>query len=570
MGKTPGSRRATNREGSPQEVGDRPTIQSSGGSQPPLISVVRHRKISMDIKKAAQIAVGNVLKEGLTDIFDPPFELDALKNKLFQKKIIENVCKCIKGNSLESLEILPIDHVLLPKGGPFDFRRCALIHPMDTIKYLALALIIADHLETLRPNKARKIVFSYRLKIQKGYIFDPKYNITAFKKYVSEKIKQRGVKALVICDIANFYDRLNLHRLESILLSHGFDKTRTKQINELLLFWANRDSYSLPVGSNASRIFAEASLLEVDNYLLSIGVKFARFVDDYRFFAPNVHTAHYWLTQLIERLWLEGLTINQRKTEIKDVSKSTISKTEADKIETVIDVEKPKGKKEEKDIPEPLFRLLAGYGGVIPTRFRTPSEKEIERLKSSDPEKLYLDIKSKTIIEPDDVTAFAKSVISSEKFTLFSKLPILSELFPQFTPYIVDTLIKYREKISEKDKIAIRETFSKRLITTLYLPEYITIAIVRLLGCEDYKDKKTLLDFFRELKRNAGAYIGRAVLDSLEGLVTRSEVLEIKRCFSRADAWEKRQIVKITDKHLSEDEKRPFLKNLESTDFKRV
>ena len=54
----------------------------------------------MDIKKAAQIAVGNVLKEGLTDIFDPPFELDSLKSKLFQKKIIENVCKCIKGDDL--------------------------------------------------------------------------------------------------------------------------------------------------------------------------------------------------------------------------------------------------------------------------------------------------------------------------------------------------------------------------------------------------------------------------------------------------------------------------------------
>ena len=518
----------------------------------------------MDIKKAAEIAAGNVLKEGLTDIFDPPFELDILRNKLFQKKIIDNVCKCIKGNSLESLEILPIDHVLLPKGGPFDFRRCALIHPMDTIKYLTLALIIADHLETLRPKKASKIVFSYRLKIQKGYIFDPKYNITAFKKYVSGKIKQKRVKALVICDIANFYDRLNLHRLESILLSHGFDKTRTKQINELLLFWANRDSYSLPVGSNASRIFAEAALLEVDNYLLSIGVKFARFVDDYRLFAPNVHTAHYWLTQLIERLWLEGLTINQRKTEIKDVSKSTISETETDKKTTVPEIVKPKKMKEEKDIPEPLFRLLAGYGGVIPTRFRTPSEKEIQKLKSSDSEKLFLDIKSKSIIEPDDVTGFAKSVISSEKYTLFTKFPILSELFPQFTPYIVDTLIKYSEKLSDKDKIAIQETFSKRLTTSPYLPEYITVAIVRLLGCNDYQDKKTLLDFFRELKRNAGAYIGRALLDSLEDLVTRSEVLEIRRYFSRADSWEKRQIVKIVDKHLSEDEKRAFLKNVKT------
>jgi hypothetical protein len=35
--------------------------------------------------------------------------------------------------------------------------------------------------------------------------------------------------------------------------------------HELLLFWANRDSYGLPVGSNASRILAEASLIDVDS-----------------------------------------------------------------------------------------------------------------------------------------------------------------------------------------------------------------------------------------------------------------------------------------------------------------
>ncbi len=518
----------------------------------------------MDIEKAAKLAVNNVLKEGLTDIFDPPFELKSLKNKLFQKKIIENVAKCVKGNSLESLEIFPIDHVLLPKGGPFDFRRCALIHPLDTIKYLALALIIADDLEALRPKKARKIIFSYRLKIRKGYIFDPKYNITSFKKHVSDKVKQKGIKALVVCDIGNFYDRLNLHRLESILLSHGFEKTRVKQINELLIFWANRDSYSLPVGSNASRIFAEAALIEVDNYLLSIGVNFARFVDDYRLFAPNVHTAHYWLTQLIERLWFEGLTINQRKTEIKDVSKISDSEQSAEKTTTIPKQEEAKEKREEKEEPEPQFRLLAGYGGIIPTRFRAPSKKEIDKLKSSDPARLFKFMKSKAIIEPDEITSFVKSVIGSEKYSLFTNMPALAEFFPQFTPYIVDVLVKYREKISENEKKQIREIFSKRLTTSPYLPEYITIAIVRLLGCEDYQDKTTLIEFFRELKRNAGAYIGRSLLNSLENLVSRSEVLEIRKYFLRADQWEKRQIVKIVDKHLSEDEKRPFLKNVKT------
>ena len=513
----------------------------------------------MEIEKASKLAVANVLKEGLTDIFPPPFELQLLKNKIFRKKVAEHVAKCIKGNSLESLAVGQIDHVLLPKGGPFDFRRCALIHPLDTIKFLALSLVFADQLENLRPKKIRKIVFSYRFKPHNGYIFDPKYNITSFKKHVTQKIRQKRIKVLVTCDIANFYDRLNLHRLESILLSKGFDKIRVKQLNELLLFWANRDSYSLPVGSNASRILAEASLLEVDNYLLSIGVKFCRFVDDYRLFAPNAHTAHYWLTQLIERLWLEGLTINQRKTKIEDVSAihGPSESKEKDKIEI-----ETKTKKQVSEEPTPQFRLLAGYGGVIPTKFRTPTNSELTKLKHSDPQDIFSSLKAKKIVEPDDVKLFIKSVLATEKFKYFSLLPDIADLFPQFTPYIIDVLIKYKNKIDNFVKQKIKVKFSKKLKDSDYLPEYITVAIVRLLGCGGYEDAKILLDLFRGLKRNAGAYIGRVLLDSMEDLVTRNDVLEIRQYFSRADSWEKRQIVKIVHKHLSEDEKRPFLKNV--------
>jgi hypothetical protein len=56
------------------------------------------------------------------------------------------------------------------------------------------------------------------------------------------------------------------------------------------------------------------------------------------------------------------------------------------------------------------------------------------------------------------------------------------------------------------------------------------------------------------------------LLDSLENLVSRSDVLEIRNYFPRADAWEKRQIVRIVDKHLHEEEKRPWLRNIKTTE----
>jgi len=529
----------------------------------------------MDVDKAAELAVENVFKEGLTDIFPPPQELELLKNRHFRASLAKKVSKCIKGGNLESLDINPISHVLLPKGGPFDFRRCALIHPLDTIKYLALVLTLADEIEKSRPSNSKRVVFSYRLRPSNGYLFDPKYNITRFRKQTTAKTRQKRTKFLATCDIADFYDRLNLHRLESALLSLGLDKTRVRQINELLLFWANRDSYGLPVGSNASRILAEAALLEaalleVDNYMVSIGANFCRFVDDYRLFAPDAHSAHHWLTQLIERLWLEGLTINKAKTHVEYVSDLVETDEEKDKRST----EDGRGKAQRKDVkgeetkkeagPVRLqFKIVAGYGGIIPTRFRTPHHKEIDKLKTSDPASKLTALKAKKLPEPEDITDFVKSVISTNRFGLFKELPEVADLFPQFTPYLVDVIIKYGDKIKNDDRVTLRDKFAKRLEMSPYLlPEYIAVAIVRLLGAKGYKDKGTLFEVFRGLRRNAGAYVGRTLLDALEDQVTRGEVLEIRRYFARADSWEKRQIVRIVDKHLSEDEKRPWLRNV--------
>ena len=143
----------------------------------------------MNVLKAATLAVENVWKEGLTDIFTPPVELDLLKAKPFREQIIKDTTRCIYGGGLESLAVSPIDHVLMPKGGPFDFRRCALIQPDDTIKYLALVLTIADEVERNRPAIATHRVFSYRLDPSKGYLFRKNHNITSFRKHVADCAK---------------------------------------------------------------------------------------------------------------------------------------------------------------------------------------------------------------------------------------------------------------------------------------------------------------------------------------------------------------------------------------------
>lgn len=504
----------------------------------------------MDIDKAIELALENVSKEGLTDIFPAPFEVSLLKNEQFRDFLTSQVRARINSKSLAGLKVYPISHVLFPKKDAYDFRRAALIQPVDTIVYLALTLMYADVIERHRIKKRYKVVFSYRFKPKNGYLFDAGYSYTSFQAHVADRQKSRKAKVLVKCDISNFYDRLNIHRLESTLLSLPIDNKLVKLTNELLLFWANRDSYSLPIGGNASRILAEASLIAVDDYLRSLKVQFCRFVDDYRLFAPDAKTAHAWLTILVERLYLEGLTINPSKTIIEDISKKTKSLAAVSEEARQVANELRQG------------RIIVGYSGTIPTKFRELSEREINELKEVATEELEERITKNQILQPDDVRRFLRIVVASGDYSKLSLYQSLVEKFPQFTPLLVDLLIKKEELVSVELKDSMRGYFSTLLSEGVKYPEYMLVSIVRLLGAKGFSNTAALMELFRSLRRNSGAYIGRAVLDALSGNTSRTDVLEIRQYYPRADLWEKRAIIKIVNSTLSEEEKRPWLKNV--------
>jgi len=525
----------------------------------------------MKIDDAINLAIENILKEGLTDVdaFSRPFELDMLKDQNFRKKVTEEIKKSLgRGNGAKELAVTPITHVLVPKKELFDFRKCALVQPLDEIKYLSLVLQIARYIEQMRINKSKEVVFSYRFKPENGYLFDSKSHYTTFRKYVSKKSKQSNVNVVVSCDIGNFYDRLNLHRIESILRSNSkIPVNIISQINSLLLFWSNRDSYGLPVGSNASRILAEASLIEVDNYLVSKKISFCRFVDDYRLFAKDAATAHHWLSLLVDKLNKEGLFLNTSKTKIQDVSDSGEGEQEEDNNDnsenTKEHTERDQHNHSQNDgeckfnIP----KIIRGYSGLIPTKFRKLTENEKTKLLTNDIEKLYHEIEKSIVVDPISFVEIIKTAIAQENVLhLISTVKTLNK-FPQFLPYLLDAITKYEDLFSDENIRFITNELGKWLDEDNY-SEYILVYLVRFFSRGKFTNKELLFEYFRSLKRNSGHYIGRAVLEELEKLVSRGEVLEIRDYYLRADLWEKRQIAKIISVHISDGEKNPFFKNI--------
>jgi len=75
-------------------------------------------------------------------------------------------------------------------------------------------------------------------------------------------------------------------------------------------------------------------------------------------------------------------------------------------------------------------------------------------------------------------------------------------------------------------------------------------------------NKKPIMDCYSNLRRSEGVYLGRAILESIQSLVSREDVLKIKSDFTRADRAEKRQIIKIMRTHLNPSEFNAFYKNI--------
>ncbi len=201
-------------------------------------------------------------------------------------------------------------------------RAVTLLHPLDLIIYTSLVLIVKNDIEAARLSKSRKRIFSYR---SDPRVSDQLYQVHgAFRSYREQlvsKANQLRTNCIAIADIADFYPRVYQHRLENILQTVA-TSTRSESVSRVLVgkmmsYLAGGNSYGIPVGPFASRLLGEAVLIDVDAALLSEGINFVRWVDDYNFFCKSEDEAQYALFFLSR--WLfdhHGLTLQAMKTKI--------------------------------------------------------------------------------------------------------------------------------------------------------------------------------------------------------------------------------------------------------------
>jgi len=241
-----------------------------------------------------------------TDIFPKAFEFQAMSHSK------QEVVDCLGKKDICQWTTRPLRKCLTPKHR-YGFRVATQLDPLDMVFYTALIFEIGEELERSRIPAGDRISFSSRFKVEADFhLFDKTVGYPEFQAHSRELAGRYPY--IVLTDIADFYPRLYLHRLENALDAKlPAHATHAKATARLLKSWNQHVSYGIPVGNNPSRLLAELAIDDVDRALLSEGIVFAR----YRIFCRSTQEAYQGLARLANLLYeMHGLTLQAEKTQI--------------------------------------------------------------------------------------------------------------------------------------------------------------------------------------------------------------------------------------------------------------
>jgi hypothetical protein len=267
------------------------------------------------MEKYFNASIDNVVGHGDTDIFPLPIENIIIRD---QRDSIIDLLNQIDSNFVNQLTENPPHHIeCLAPVGLTGFRWASQLDPIWNLYFLAEILSAAEKIEAARLHIDSETVFSYRLRadITGGSIFRDDINWRGFVLTSIERAKV--AKFVMICDIADCYQRIPHHRLENALEQIlGKDRV-TERVMRILADYSRARSYGVPIGGPAARVLVESLLDMSDKIFRSNQIEFVRYVDDYHVFCDSIDDAYRKLRLMSEKLARnEGLAFQKAKTRI--------------------------------------------------------------------------------------------------------------------------------------------------------------------------------------------------------------------------------------------------------------
>lgn len=264
-------------------------------------------------KECLERAIMHLTSLGDTDIFPAPFEFKFFD--LQKEQLVDLLANLNTGSHTPTSAF----ECLCPKGN-LSFRIAHQLFPVDSLLYTAAVIQIAPALEAMKLDSA-KGPYAYRFvdEADNPRLFYASSNFHDWLCSLREKFSPQSgfddVKYVIETDISDFYSRIYFHRLEHIFDDCNAPNQVRRIIEKIIKATRARQSYGLPVGSSASRILAEALLIDTDRMIEQASVDYSRYVDDFRIVVNHQAEVHSVLCKLAEHLMLtEGLSLNASKT----------------------------------------------------------------------------------------------------------------------------------------------------------------------------------------------------------------------------------------------------------------
>lgn len=390
-----------------------------------------------------------------SDFFPLLFEFDALKGNW------ENVKKHILSIDLdEYAPQSPLVYLAHKPSG--NFRVVHQLDPIDSLIYTALAYQDCNLIESFRIPESRNIACSYRIKPDTSGSFFEKDN-TGYNDFISKaeelsKIYKKGY--VLVCDIADFYNQIYLHRVNNIFSEAG--STNNKIIEKFLSGLNTNISKGIPVGPAPSIIVAEAIMADVDKKIITYTDNFSRYVDDIYIFFNTEEEANILLHDLTKYLYsAHRLVLSEDKTIVLSVSEFKLKYLRNEKSI------------ERQALHDKLEELASGdYPSVEEVEFDELGSDDKLKIRSETYKELF-DLALK--LEKIELGLMRHLLRQAGIYKIRSIIPQIFENFNRLFPVLREVVIYLNRVLTEKTVIKYEKEF-----TSLLKNEYIDLPFINL------------------------------------------------------------------------------------------
>lgn len=241
-----------------------------------------------------------------------------------------------------------LDHILSapPLVEPWPKTRSGfrIVHrpePLDSIVYAALAKTIASSVETARASP--EVACSYRISESDRSFFADGSGFNVYRERCENL--SADFQFVLSADISDFYNKIYLHRLQNaIQTATDAPPGISRRIEYFLTDLNTRASQGIPVGPAASIIMAEATLIDVDQFIYARGFEHVRYVDDFRIFGNSLQELQSLLQDFCVYLHEnQRLSLSSEKTRIsksEDFIKQELNNQyQLEKLEILAEIE---------------------------------------------------------------------------------------------------------------------------------------------------------------------------------------------------------------------------------------